>query len=43
VSLRSRRDGDLGSVPVAELLAAAGEANGQRSAGLGLTAVAHVS
>jgi threonyl-tRNA synthetase len=36
VSLRSRRDGDLGSVAVADLLAAATGANSERAAGLGL-------
>ena len=38
VSLRSRRDGDLGSVAVADLLAAATGANAHRAAGLGLSA-----
>jgi threonyl-tRNA synthetase len=38
VSLRSRRDGDLGSVALADLLAAAATANGNRDAGLGFTA-----
>ena len=37
VSLRSRRDGDLGSVAVADLLRAASQANGHRAAGLDLT------
>ena len=36
VSLRSRRDGDLGSVAVATLLAAARSAGETRGAGLGL-------
>ncbi len=36
ISLRSRRDGDLGSVAVADLVAAAGRANQDRSAGLPL-------
>jgi threonyl-tRNA synthetase len=36
VSLRSRRDGDLGSVAVADLLVAAGLANTLRAAGLDL-------
>ena len=36
VSLRSRRDGDLGVVAVADLLRAAESANSQRAAGLGL-------
>ncbi|MEO1001561.1 MAG: threonine--tRNA ligase [Cyanobacteria bacterium J06638_7] len=36
VSLRSRRDGDLGSVPVADLLAAGVQANRQRAAALDL-------
>ncbi|MFZ9850909.1 MAG: aminoacyl--tRNA ligase-related protein, partial [Vulcanococcus sp.] len=40
LSLRSRRDGDLGSVALADLLAAAGRANQERGAGLGLPAVA---
>ncbi len=40
VSLRSRRDGDLGSVAVADLLAAASGANAGRAAGLGLPAAA---
>jgi len=43
VSLRSRRQGDLGSIAVADLLAAAGDANRQRAAGLGLTAIAPAS
>lgn len=43
VSLRSRRDGDLGSVAVAALVAAAGEANRDRAAGLGLPNAAPVS
>jgi threonyl-tRNA synthetase len=38
VSLRSRRDGDLGSVVLADLLAAATRAAARRDAGLGLTA-----
>ncbi len=37
LSLRSRREGDLGSVPVDELLVAAIGANRDRQAGLGLT------
>jgi threonyl-tRNA synthetase len=37
VSLRSRRDGDLGSVAMAALLNAASQANGSRAAGLELT------
>ena len=37
VSLRSRRDGDLGSVAVADLLRSASQANGHRAAGLDLT------
>jgi threonyl-tRNA synthetase len=40
VSLRSRRDGDLGCVAAAELLRAAERANRDRAAGLGLPAVA---
>ncbi len=36
VSLRSRRDGDLGTVPVAALLSAGEHANRQRAAGLEL-------
>jgi threonyl-tRNA synthetase len=36
VSLRSRREGDLGSVAVADLLASAGLANTRRAAGLDL-------
>jgi threonyl-tRNA synthetase len=36
VSLRSRRDGDLGSVEAARLLAAAGQANDSRAASLSL-------
>jgi threonyl-tRNA synthetase len=36
VSLRSRREGDLGSVAVADLLEAADLANKRRAAGLGL-------
>ena len=39
VSLRSRREGELGSVAVASLLAAAVTANAERAAGLGLPAV----
>ena len=39
VSLRSRREGDLGNLSVAELLAAAVEANAKRAAGLGLPAI----
>ena len=38
VSLRSRRDGDLGVTPVSELLAAATTANTKRAAGLQLSA-----
>ena len=38
VSLRSRRQGDLGSVGIAELLAASATANQQRRADLGLAA-----
>ena len=38
VSLRSRRDGDLGSVALSDLLAAAQQANTQRQAGLALPA-----
>jgi threonyl-tRNA synthetase len=38
VSLRSRRDGDLGSVVLPDLLAAATRAADRRDAGLGLTA-----
>ena len=37
VSLRSRRDGDLGSVAVPDLLRSASQANGHRAAGLDLT------
>ena len=37
LNLRSRREGDLGSVPVDELLAAATSANRDRQAGLGLS------
>jgi threonyl-tRNA synthetase len=40
VSLRSRREGDLGSVPAATLVAAASKANACRAAGLVLAAVA---
>ncbi len=36
LNLRSRRQGDLGSVAVADLVSAATEANGQRAAGLQL-------
>ncbi len=36
VSLRSRREGDLGSVAAADLVAAASRANGERAAGLAL-------
>ena len=36
VSLRSRRDGDLGVMAVADLLSAAQMANSQRAAGLEL-------
>jgi threonyl-tRNA synthetase len=36
ISLRSRRDGDLGSVALADLVAAAAQANQDRSAGLPL-------
>ena len=38
INLRSRRQGDLGSVAVAEVVAAATAANGQRAAGLELQA-----
>ena len=38
INLRSRRQGDLGSVAVAEVVAAATAANGQRAAGLDLQA-----
>ena len=38
-SLRSRREGDLGNLSVADLLAAAVEANAKRAAGLGLPAI----
>jgi threonyl-tRNA synthetase len=38
VSLRSRRDGDLGSVAIQDLLSAGREANQQRSARLSLAA-----
>jgi threonyl-tRNA synthetase len=38
VSLRSRRDGDLGGVAAADLVAAAAQANQDRTAGLGLPA-----
>ena len=38
VSLRSRRDGDLGVKAVADLLSAAQTANSQRAAGLELKA-----
>ena len=40
VSLRSRREGDLGSVAVADLVGAASRANTARAAGLGLPAPA---
>jgi threonyl-tRNA synthetase len=43
LSLRSRREGDLGSVAVADLLAAAVAANQQRAAGLGLSPAVHAS
>ena len=43
VSLRSRREGELGSVAVANLLAAAVTANAERAAGLGLPAVTTTS
>ncbi|MFZ9825829.1 MAG: His/Gly/Thr/Pro-type tRNA ligase C-terminal domain-containing protein, partial [Vulcanococcus sp.] len=36
ISLRSRREGDLGSVAITDLVAAAGRANQDRSAGLPL-------
>ena len=36
----SRREGDLGSVAVVDLLAAAGRANQDRAAGLGLPSAA---
>jgi len=36
VSLRSRRDGDLGAVAIETLLAAATQANRERAPGLGL-------
>jgi threonyl-tRNA synthetase len=36
ISLRSRREGDLGSVALADLVAAASQANQDRSAGLPL-------
>ena len=36
ISLRSRREGDLGSVALADLVAAAARANQDRSAGLPL-------
>ena len=39
VSLRSRREGDLGNLSVADLLAAAVAANAKRAAGLGLPAI----
>ena len=39
VSLRSRREGDLGNLSVADLLAAAVPANAKRAAGLGLPAI----
>jgi threonyl-tRNA synthetase len=39
LSLRSRREGDLGNLSVAELLAAAVAANAKRAAGLGLPAI----
>jgi threonyl-tRNA synthetase len=39
VSLRSRREGDLGSLAVAELITAASTANATRAAGLGLLAI----
>ena len=38
-SLRSRREGDLGNLSVADLLAAAVAANAKRAAGLGLPAI----
>ena len=43
VSLRSRREGDLGSVAVADLLSASADANRERAAGLGLTPAAPAS
>jgi threonyl-tRNA synthetase len=36
VSLRSRRDGDLGAVAIDTLVAAASKANQERASGLGL-------
>jgi threonyl-tRNA synthetase len=39
LSLRSRREGDLGNLSVADLLAAAVTANAKRAAGLGLPAI----
>ena len=36
VSLRSRRDGDLGAVAIDTLVAAASQANRERASGLGL-------
>ena len=38
LSLRSRRDGDLGAVAIETLLAAASQANRERAPGLGLAA-----
>jgi len=38
LSLRSRREGDLGSVALADLITAAAAANAGRAAGLGLPA-----
>jgi threonyl-tRNA synthetase len=43
VSLRSRREGDLGSVAVADLLSASADANRERAAGLGLPPAAPAS
>jgi threonyl-tRNA synthetase len=43
VSLRSRREGDLGSLAVDDLLAAAADSNRRRAAGLGLPAAAPTS
>jgi len=39
LSLRSRREGDLGSLSVADVVAAAGRANQDRASGLGLASV----
>jgi threonyl-tRNA synthetase len=43
VSLRSRREGDLGGVAVADLLSASADANRERAAGLGLPPAAPAS